>query len=152
MKKIIIFTICLSSFLFSQVSVKHPIKKFNVQDQFAKYHQITKNTKKIIFAFKKSSGHLVKDFLVTKKPTYLSKKDILFVADVSAMPSFIKFFVLPITGYDFPIVTLDDEKLSKYYKNEKYIEKIMIVTLNSFFVTKIDYIDNIVDLQRIIEK
>ena len=140
--------ICLSSIVFSSVIVNQQIKNFNLLDQFGNKYQISKTTNKLIFAFKKDSGHLVKDFLATKESKYLSKKDILFIADVSAMPSFIKFFVLPITGYDYSIVTLDNDELSKYYKNEKFIEKIMIVTLNNLNVVDIKYLDNIIDLER----
>ena len=68
------------------------------------------------------------------------------------MPSFIKFFVLPITGYDYPIVTLDNDELSQYYKNEKYLDKIMVVTLNNINVTDIKYLDNVIDLEKEIQK
>jgi len=152
MKKVIILMILLSSLVYANVVVNQPIKKFKLLDQFGMEHQITNKTTKLIFAFKKDSGHLVKDFLATKKSTYLSKKNILFIADVSAMPSFIKFFVLPITGYDYPIVTLDNDELSQYYKNEKYVEKIMVVTLNNINVTDIKYLDNVIDLEKDIQK
>ena len=144
--------ICLSSLVFSSVVINQPIKKFELLDQFGNKHQITKETNKLIFAFKKDSGHLVKDFLATKKSTYLTKKDILFIADVSAMPSFIKFFVLPITGYDYPIVTLDNDELSQYYQNKEFIEKIMIVTLKKVNVIDIKYVDNVIDLEKEIQK
>lgn len=152
MKKVIILMILLSGLVYANVVENQPIKKFKLLDQFGIEHQITNKTTKLIFAFKKDSGHLVKDFLATKESTYLSKKNILFIADVSAMPSFIKFFVLPITGYDYPIVTLDNDELSQYYKNEKYVEKIMVVTLNNVNVTDIKYLDNVIDLEKEIQK
>ena len=143
--------IVISSLAFSEVVVNQPIKEFNLPDQFGNMHKIKSSTTKIIFAFKKVTGHIVKDFLATKSADFLSKRDILFVADVSAMPSFIKFFVLPITGYDYPIVTLDNDELSAYYKNKENEEKIMIVTLNNIKVTNIKYIENVTDLEKEIE-
>ncbi|MEA3554913.1 MAG: hypothetical protein U9R39_11035 [Campylobacterota bacterium] len=152
MKKITILMILLSGLVYANVVVNQPIKNFELLDQFGNKHTIQEKTTKLIFAFKKDSGHLVKDFLTTKESTYLTKRNILFIADVSAMPSFIKFFVLPITGYDYPIVTLDDDKLSQYYKNENYEEKIMVVTLNNTNVTNIKYLDNVIDLEKEIQK
>ncbi|MEA3497924.1 MAG: hypothetical protein U9R16_02580 [Campylobacterota bacterium] len=152
MKKILILMIVISSLAFSSVVVNQPIKNFNLPDQFGNIHKIKNSTTKVIFAFKKASGHTVKDFVATKDADYLSKRDILFVADVSAMPSFIKFFVLPITGYDYPIVTLDNDELSDYYKNKGNEEKIMVVILNNMNVVDIKYIENVSDLQKEIEK
>jgi len=59
--------------------------------------------------------------------------------------------IFPITGYDYPIIILDNNKLSNYYKNEKYKEKIMIITLEKFNVVDIKYIDNVIDLEKVIE-
>ncbi len=155
MKKIIISMICLSSLMYAKIVVGESIKQFNLLDQFSNSHTIAPTTKKLIFAFKKASGHIVKDFLKTKSSTYLSSKDILFIADVSAMPSFIKFFVLPITGYDYPIVTLDNNQLSKYYSpsdNSVNKEKIMVVTLENMTVKNIEFLTTTEELEDLIGK
>jgi len=153
MKKTVLALVCLSTLLFSQVEVGKPIKKFDLKDQFDKSHSLTNSTKKIVYVSSKAAAHKAKEFFATKDKDYLSKKDILFVADVTAMPTIIKFFVLPIKGYDYPIVMLDDEKLSKEYKpsDDKKAEKIMVITLKNGVVEEINYFDNVKDLQLSIE-
>jgi len=153
MKKTILSLVCLSTLLFSQVEVGKPMKKFDLKDQFDKSHKLTNDTKKVIYVSSKPSAHKTKEFFATKDKDYLSKRDILFVADVTAMPSFIKFFVLPITGYDYPIVMLDNDKLSKEYKptEDNNAEKIMVISLKNGIVEEINYFDNIKDLQLSIE-
>lgn len=146
MKKILILMVCIYSLSFSKVIVGDTIKQFNIKDQFDKPHIIKKSTKLLVFAFKKASGHEMKDYLKKQGADYLSSKDMLFIADVSAMPSFIKFFVLPITGYDFPILTLDDEAVSSEYKVEEMVEKVMVVTLDNLKVTNIRFIDKASEL------
>ncbi len=147
MKKIIALLIFISTVSFAQVVVNQPIKVFNLLDQFGTEQTISKSTKKLLFVFKKDSGHLLKAHFATKPKDYLESKNSLFIADVSAMPSFIKFFVLPITGYDYSIVTLDNDELSAYYKNEQEVEKIMVVSLDNLMVTDIKYISTIDEVE-----
>ena len=150
MKKILL-VICLTSLLFSRMVVNQPIEQFNLKDQFDRSYKVTKDTKKIIFAFAKQSGHLVKDFLNTQKADYLSKRDMLFIVDASAMPSFMKMFILPFTGYTYPILTIEDEEISKRYINNKNSEKIMVVVLDNVKIVDIKYLDDAKQLKSEIE-
>jgi len=126
---------------------------FKSLDQFDKEHLVTNKTKQMIFVFKKASGHSMKAFLSTKEVNYLNKKDILFVADVSGMPSFIKWFALPsLKNYPFSIVVLNDDELSLKYKNKEEIEKIMVVILKNKIVIDIKYFEDINTLQLYLEK
>jgi hypothetical protein len=138
MLKIIIL---ISSFIFLNASIilDQPLQQFSIKDQFGKIHQIQKNTKKVIFVFQKSTAKIVRDYLKSKPKDFLQQQKTIFVADVSDIPSFIKYFLLPIKGCDFPIVTLDNDKISKYYKDEKHIGDIVVVSLNRFKVIKIQY-------------
>ena len=138
----------LSSFLFGEVVLNEKIEQFELENQFDKKVSILEDTKKIIFAFKKASGHLVKGFLDTKNSDYLSSRDAMFVADVSAMPKIIRWFVLDdLDNHPYSIVLIQDEDISKIYKDEKNIEKVLIVTLDNMKVLKIEYIDNVKDLE-----
>ena len=142
MKKILFLMLLAYTYSFAEIVVGKPFEQFSIKDQFGKDHQVKPSTKKVIFAFKKASGHSMKDYLKTKPKDFLAKNNAMYVADVTAMPSFIKFFVLPIKGYDFPIITLNDETLSKRYLNKEHIEKIMVVSLENFVITKIEYVQN----------
>jgi hypothetical protein len=140
MKKIIILIVFIYSYSFSAVVVGDTIDQFSIKDQFGVAHEIKATTKKIVFAFSKATGHSLKDFISKQEKDFLYVHDMLFVADVSGMPSFIKFFVLPIKGYDFPILTLDDESVASKYKDDDKTDKILVISLDKFKITNIQYL------------
>ncbi|MEA3383813.1 MAG: hypothetical protein U9Q20_03930 [Campylobacterota bacterium] len=148
MKKILISTLTFTSLLFGEIVLNKNIEQFELFNQFDKKQSIKQDTKKIIFAFKKASGHIVKDFLASKEAEYLSKRDALFVADVSAMPSVIRWFVLDdLDKYNYSIILIEDDEISDKYKDEKNIEKILVVSLDNLKVIKIEHFDNVEDLE-----
>lgn len=142
MIKSFILIIILFSFSFSKIVIGKNMEQFKIYDQFNKPHHIESSTKKIIFAFAKQSGHTIKDLLNKKEKDYLSKRNILFIVDASSMPSFMKVFILPFTGYAYSILTLEDEEVSKSYINEELSDKIMIIVLENKKVLDVKYIDD----------
>jgi len=146
MKKILLLLVAIYSLSIAKVSVGDTIPQFNIKDQNGVEHQIKPTTKKIVFVFKKATGHIAKDFFQKKGKKFLEDNNILFVADVSGMPTIIKYFVLPIKGYDYPILTLDDEDVASKYKDEKYEDKIMVITLENMKVVGVDYTTNLEDI------
>ena len=153
MKKTILTLTTLASFALGSININDDMSSFSSPDQFDKIHSVTNSTKQMIFAFKKASGHSVKEFLTTKDVNYLTSRNILFVADVSAMPTVIQWFALPsLKDYPFPIVVLNDDELSAKYKNEENIEKIMVIILNNKKVSEIKYFDDTKELEKYLEK
>ena len=147
MKKLLLTLLTLSTLASAAVVIGQPIKPLSLNDQFDVEHNITSTTKKVIFTFKKASSHIVKDYLATQKADYLKERDALYVADVSAMPAIISFFVLPmLTSNDFPILVIEDEEQAEIYKNEAQIEAVMLVILEDKVVTDIKYINSEEDL------
>lgn len=152
MTKIYLLILLLHSFLFSQVIVGEKIKQFKVNDQFDTPQMIQESTEKIIFVFSKDKGHEVRNFLDKQSDDYLKSKNILFVADVSKMPSIIRWFVLDsLDEYKFSIVLIEDEEIAKDYKDEKRVNQIMVINLNTFKVTGVDYFDDAEELQTLLE-
>jgi hypothetical protein len=133
----------LTTAIYSEVVAGKKIRQFSINDQFGTTHHIKPTTKKIFFTFSKKSSYYLNNYLKKKDKNYLSKNHFLYVADFSAVPSILKFFVLPIKGYDFEILTLQDKQLAKEYKNQKFIKQIMVVTLNNFTITDIEYVDSL---------
>jgi hypothetical protein len=153
MKKIILTTLVLCSCVFGEIVLNENIKQFELYDQFDKKHTILPETKGLIFAFTKPSGHQVKDFLAKQKKDYLSSRGIYYVADVSAMPSIIRWFVLDnLDKYEYEILLIEDEEISSEYKDEKNIEKIMYVALDNMKVTSIKYFEEMKGLQKLLEE
>ncbi|MCK5293775.1 MAG: hypothetical protein KAJ49_03915 [Arcobacteraceae bacterium] len=153
MKKTILTLTTLATLAFGSISVNDNMGNFSSIDQFDKVHTVTTSTKQMIFAFKKASGHTMKEFLGTKPIDYLTSKNILFVADVSAMPTIIQWFALPsLKDYPFPIVVLNDDELSAQYKDEENIEKIMVIILKNKIVSEIKYFNDTKELEKYLEK
>jgi len=150
--KIYILLTLISSLLFSKVTVAKQIEQFSIKDQFEQTHKLEKNTKKIIFAFSKSSGNKVRNFLSKQSLNYLTSKEILFVLDVSQMSLIRRWFVLDdLEKHKYSILLLEDEKISQDFIDEKRTDKVMVVSLSNLKVIGIDYLDTIDDLQNIIE-
>jgi len=135
------------------ITVGQKIKADEFTDQFDKKHQITDATKKVIFVFKKATGHTVKELFSTKPSGYLESKDTMFVADVSKMPSIIfKYVALPdLQDSNYSISILTDEEVAKGFINEKEIERIMVVSLDNQVVTKVTFVAKAQDVLKEIE-
>ncbi len=127
--------------------------EIELKDQNGTLHQLTDDTKKVVFAFTKLTGHLITDFLATKDNDFLIKNKMFYVADVSRMPSIIlDYAVLPgIKKLNYPMILLLDEAVADTYKNTTNGESIMILTLNKKKVTKADFVSNIEDFQTAIK-
>lgn len=126
---------------------------FTFKDQFDKLRSVTEKTKKIIFVFTKETGHTTKEFLNQKPVDYLEKKDIIFVADVSPMPSLIReYFALPdLRKHQYPILLIYDEKVASKYKFEKEYKKIMIVDLDKLVIKDIKFLTTEEELKKEID-
>lgn len=152
MKRIYLLLMVLSSLLYAEIKVGERIEPFTVNDQFDKPQSITQDTKKIIFVFSKQKGHDVRDFLSKQEDGYLTKRDILFVADVSKMPAIIRWFVLDsLDEYKFSIVLIEDKEIASKYKNENRADQIMVVGLNNFNIVGVDYTNDVNELKTLIE-
>ena len=85
MKKLILTLTALTTFAFGAIHINDDMSNFSHLDQFNNIHKVSSNTKKMIFAFTKSTGHMIKEFLTNKNDDYLTSKNIMYIADVSSM-------------------------------------------------------------------
>ncbi|BBG65766.1 conserved hypothetical protein [Hydrogenimonas sp.] len=119
-------------------------------DQFDKEGEIGPDTKKVIMAFSKATGHLVKEFLATQPKDYLASKSAVFIADVSGMPKVIyEYMALPgLQKNDFPIYLLRNEKEAEKFKNEKYADYVMVIDLSDGIVEKVEFVTTVEELEK----
>lgn len=137
----------------AKIAVGSRLEPFTLKEQFDKPHTLGEDTKKIIFVFEKATGHLVKEYLDTKPADYLQRRKILFVADVSPMPSLIrKYVALPdLREHQYPVMLIYDEAFANSYKNKKFADKVMIVTLDKLVVKGVKFVSDAAELEKEIE-
>ncbi len=132
------------------ITISQDMDIFTFNDQFDKAKSLSKDTKKIIFVFKKATGHTMNEYLKTKPKDYLSSKGVLFVADISKMPSLIAEYVaIPdLQKNKYSVLLIKDEDIAKKFKNEKNELRIMVVSLDNLKVTKVTFLNNPKDLEQ----
>lgn len=113
-----------------------------IPDQFDKSHSLNRDTKTLILAFAKDTGHTVKAFLSQKDKEYLPAKNALFVADISPMPTVIRnTFALPdLKESPFSVLLIYDKNIASKLKNEEQADKIAIVSLDNGVIQNVEYI------------
>ncbi|MEA3433869.1 MAG: hypothetical protein U9R13_04755 [Campylobacterota bacterium] len=126
---------------------------FTLPDQFDKAHTLTTDTKTLVLVFAKATGHTVKEFLKKQDSDYLAKRDTLFVADISPMPTVIRnTFALPdLKKSTYSVLLIYDKNIAKQLKNEAEAEKIAVVTLENGVVKAVKYIDSEEELKALLK-
>jgi len=126
---------------FSRLAVGEVLSPFSLRDQFDTLHTLTDGTKKIIFVFTKGTGHVVRNYLNRQKDDYLQSRGILFVADISKMPSMIREYIaMPdLRKRSYAVLIVYSEALSQKFKAANDLTKIMVVELDRRRVTAIRY-------------
>lgn len=136
----------------SSLNVDSMVNDIKIKDQFEKEHTIGTNVKTILFASDKASSDMLRDYLlpISEKENVLEKNSAVYVADISGMPSLIaKFIALPkMKKYPFSILLLDDSNKGNFAKEDG---KILVYTLDSGKVVKIDKISTKEELSKIIK-
>jgi hypothetical protein len=130
------------------VAIGQKLKDFAIADQFGNINKLTNETKKVIFVATKASGHVARNYFKSQSKDYLPSRDIIFIADVSGMPSIIyKMFALPdFKKSSYSVSLLLDDSRAKEFINEKHKNTIMIISLNHKIITGVKFVTNEKDL------
>lgn len=115
-----------------------PIQAPVIKDQFEKNVSITPQTKKIIIAFTKSQGDVMKAFFEAN-PNYLSENNALYFMDATAVPSMVmSMFMMPkFKKYNYAIGLLENEKDATYFPKKE--DRMTVITLDNLNVTTISF-------------
>ncbi|MBF7065681.1 hypothetical protein ACOL3B_04740 [Aliarcobacter butzleri] len=146
MIKKLLLTIFLGIVAFANpLTVNNSVPELKIKDQFEKEHTLDSNVKTIIFSATKDESNTIKEFLNSKGNDFLTTNHIVYVADITGMPSLItKFIALPkMKNYSFPILLIDEEN-KVLFPVEK--DKITIITLDNSKITDVKYIKTTEDL------
>jgi len=113
-------------------------------DQFDKSHKLSTTTKKLIFAFTKDTGHIIKVFMMEKPEGFLEERNAVIVADISAMPVVIQnTFALPdLRKSNYSMMLIYDKEMAKKLKEGQEATKVIVMTLDNKKVTKVELADS----------
>ncbi|MEN4052548.1 MULTISPECIES: hypothetical protein [Sulfurimonas] len=138
----------------AKLAVGKSLTDIKLKDQNEKPATIAADTKIVFFSFSKPTGHACNEFLESKPANFLAEHKAVYVADVSAAPGIIKsMFILPdLKELKFPILLINDDKLSAEFTKEMNKESIVVVTLDNLKITNIQNLKDASELEKLFTK
>ena len=138
---------------FKDIKIGNKLANFTLEDQFDKKHSLTNKTKKVLFAFSKPTGHIMKVYMGVREVDYLTSRDILFVADVSGMPKIIfnMFALADMKESKYPMLLILKKENAKRFRDENKKDSIMILSLKNKVITNIEFANSEDELKKAID-
>lgn len=142
MKILVTLFLFLNLVFASQYEVGSDLSKLVVNDQFDKELNVSNEIKKVFVVFSKDLGAQIKEFL-EKNPNYLKDNSAIYLADVSAAPSFVTnmFMVPKFKKYNYSMGLIRDEELAKQFPAKE--EMITVINVENSKITTIEYIKSL---------
>ena len=140
--KILITSLLLVSTLFAEIKVGEAFPKLTLVDQFDVKTQInTKGSTTLLLSFEKDVSASIKAYIGSKEKDFLNKNNIMYISDISSMPSFItSMFAIPkMKKFTFSISLIYEEKEAKLLDRKE--GKVSVITLKNNIVQTIRYSD-----------
>jgi len=99
-----------------------------------------KGSTTLLLSFEKGISSSIKTYIDTKEKDYLVKNNIIYISDISSMPSFItSMFAIPkMKKFSFKIALINNEKEASLF--DKKDGKVTIITLKNNVIRTINYI------------
>lgn len=143
MKKILFTLLVIScTFLFADLKVNDHLPFEHYQNQFDEDMIIDEKTKLVIVTFTKDNGAIINEFL-EKNTEFLKEKNAHYLADVSAVPSFVmSMFMKPkFKSYKYQMgLIYDEEKALNIPKKE---DMITLIHLDNKRIKNIEFVENL---------
>jgi hypothetical protein len=137
----------------AKLAVGKSLASFQLNDQNGKTEHLKPDTKIVFFSFSKPIGHTCNAFLEAHPADFLAKHNAVYVADVSPAPTLIKkMFILPdLKKLKFPILLINNDKLSAEYSKGMNKDTIVVVHLDNLKITKIDNLKDKKELEALLK-
>lgn len=140
----------ISGLLFSLALVSasaqaQTLSAHTFENQWEKPIELTAATKWVVLSQSKDSGNYVKEAFEALKVEDPAKYGMIYIADISAMPSFVtKLFALPkMRDYAFPMALVREEGQLANLKLDSYDkEKVALLKLTNLEVGEVLEFDN----------
>ena len=140
--KILIASLLLASTLFAEIKVGEAFPTLTLVDQFDKKTEIqTKGTTTLLLSFEKDVSSSIKKYIDSKEKDFLTQNNIMYISDISSMPSFITSWIaIPkMKKFTFNISLINDEKEALFIDRKE--EKVTVVKLKNNIIQTIDYVE-----------
>jgi len=142
MKSILILAFAAIAAFASGVEIGQKFPQLSFENQHEEQLLIDNDTKKVIIAFSKESGAIVKDFL-DQNDGYLQQNSAIYLVDVSRVPSLVmSMFMMPsFRKYDFEMGLIKDKIFADSLPRQG--SNLTIIELDNLEVTSIDFSKNL---------
>ncbi|WP_025820732.1 hypothetical protein [Shewanella marina] len=149
MKRIIfaICCLCSSSVFAATYTDGNTIAAVHLQNQFEQPANVTAQTKVILFSRSMKGGDIIKDAL-EKLGKDNQPADLVYVADISAMPSLISKFVAIPQMKDLPFAIALDTEGKQTADFPAKDDQATLIRLDNFNITAIEYFDSVASLTK----
>jgi len=139
--KILITSLLLISTLFAEIKVGEAFPTLTLVDQFDTKTEIqTKGSTTLLLSFEKDVSSSIKKYIDTKEKDFLTKNNIMYISDISSMPSFItSWLAIPkMKKFDFKISLINDEKEALFLDRKE--GKVTVVTLKNNIIKTLNFV------------
>jgi len=140
MKFIMMSLLCVTA-LFAELKLGDGFPVYNLVDQFDKKVVVKQegNTT-LILSFQKSVSSGIKKYIDSKDKNFLEDNSIMYISDISIMPSFItSMFALPkMKKFDFKVALIYDDDVGDIIPREE--DKVTVMKLEHNGITSIEFV------------
>lgn len=139
---------------FSAVAHAQSLKATSFEDQWEKSVELTEQTQWLVVSQSKDGGNVVKDAFQALQLKDLQQYKLLYIADISAMPSFVtKLFALPkMRDYTFQMALIKEEnQLAEMKLPLQDQETVAVIALNKLSVGEAKYFSDMAALKSFLE-
>lgn len=134
--------------LWAEFKVGDKIESFKLPDQFENSITFNSEIKILIVVFEKDTSTIVNEFLKERDREFLKINSAIFVADISAMPSFVAtMFALPkMRKYPYSVALIYDKFGEQFNMQAK---SITVYRLKNSKIEDILYLKSLKELEKI---
>ncbi len=140
--KIFIAAFLIISTLSADLRVGESFPKLTLVDQFDTKTEIqTTGTTTLIISFEKDVSSEIKSYLDTKEKDFLTHNHMMYISDISGMPSLItSWFAIPkMKKFTFKVSLINDEKEGILIDRKE--GKVTVITLKDNTITSIEFVE-----------
>lgn len=137
---ILLLLLTTPSVFADQLQIGDSLPTAEFIDQHNQTHKLDSTIQLVIFAHTKETGSMMTDLLAVEDSDYLVKRNAIYIADISGMPSLIaRFFALPkLRKIDSPIYLVEKTGAVAWLPRED--DKLTLLMLSNGIIEKISFI------------